>query len=455
MKTSKSVLLLLIFLTTTTYGFLQNDRRDTSRRADTLENNVFNDRRQIRNNVKKIEEKDRVFENLYDRRSFRTGTPETTNERRVYRDSNNNRRQLRNSFAEWRDNRVNMNDRQHSSVDRNQIRENTRDRNFNVNERFGTRNEIRRQISMERRINSRSRESESRRVTATARTANPSMDRQFRADLSRSDSARQMQQDARSNYGSDTEMRRNVVPKASLSFRNDEFRTDSTRHLRRVGRINFAREEINRQNALAQEQIRQVRTDMTRRSSNIDQRRNVETRISETRLNREYVRNSIRNQHGPKSNRNNFIRDLPNFRNTGRDVISNRRRADNNRESNYREPSRRDQRNIVGTQQMRITTMRDDIRTSQTRNNESRFYMTPQRRTSTLKEVRYLPQEDILNKSQKDFKLEMGITSWINAAQVILSIYLIGQIFVNSSMKNKPRLLNTLSAVGFLKEKAE
>lgn len=75
--TSKSVCLVLIFLSSTTFGFLERDFRDSmprksvrgSRNKEYLEDLPFQ-----RDISRQANEKDRVYENVYDRRSFRTGT---------------------------------------------------------------------------------------------------------------------------------------------------------------------------------------------------------------------------------------------------------------------------------------------------------------------------------------------------------------------------------------------
>ncbi|CAG9827159.1 unnamed protein product [Diabrotica balteata] len=81
---SKSVWIIFICLTSTTFGFLENlSRNDINRR------NVRGSRASVESFVEEmpfrkdtrgqVNEKDRIYENLYDRRSFRTGTDRFTN----------------------------------------------------------------------------------------------------------------------------------------------------------------------------------------------------------------------------------------------------------------------------------------------------------------------------------------------------------------------------------------
>ncbi|CAG9859735.1 unnamed protein product [Phyllotreta striolata] len=79
---STPVCLIFIFLTTTGFGFLETDFRDASRRV--RDSRDFPNRYSIDNppfRRETIRQKDRIYENLYDRRSFRTGTYRQPSER--------------------------------------------------------------------------------------------------------------------------------------------------------------------------------------------------------------------------------------------------------------------------------------------------------------------------------------------------------------------------------------
>ncbi|XP_072400875.1 uncharacterized protein [Diabrotica undecimpunctata] len=81
---SKSVWILFICLTSTTFGFLENlSRNDINRRSirgSRASVESFVEEMPFRKDTRgQVNEKDRLYENLYDRRSFRTGTDRFTN----------------------------------------------------------------------------------------------------------------------------------------------------------------------------------------------------------------------------------------------------------------------------------------------------------------------------------------------------------------------------------------
>ncbi|XP_023018935.2 uncharacterized protein [Leptinotarsa decemlineata] len=541
--TSKSVILLLIFSTTTSYGFIKNDHRVTSRRYNIRESRNLPDRRQqiernlnIRNGPHKIDEKDRVYENLYDRRSFRTGTLERneSTERRSTQFSIADRREVRNDFSQRNDNRVSVNNRQRFSNYKHQSAESSRYHNLFDNRRFVNKIELnrenRKQVPMDRRTNYQStkREFENRRQFGVDRTnvrsasfeyqritvpnkeitEIPSVYRRFRVCSSRSDSTRQIQRNARTNNyekKTDSTVRfsvdnaRNFERKESRivlskdrsnqQVRNEQFRSNRNRHMpdfeQRLNtltsrlpheyRRDTARNQLDRvmpdfeqrlntlTNRLPHEYRRDtVRNQLDRVMPNFEQRLNTLT----NRLPHEYRRDTVRNQLDRVSSSN--IRNEPRTRNTRRDFRLNSKKENHFREEISRETERRNQRNSFGNSEKRTVSIRYNSPALEARRLETTTNVIPQARVSNSYSVRHLPEKQFslvstelegksvdLQNSPERFeylKPNLDINSWVNAAQVILGIYLLGQIFLNSSTKSKPRF-NMLSTVGAVKNK--
>nr|XP_023018935.1 uncharacterized protein LOC111507808 [Leptinotarsa decemlineata] len=510
--TSKSVILLLIFSTTTSYGFIKNDHRVTSRRYNIRESRNLPDRRQqiernlnIRNGPHKIDEKDRVYENLYDRRSFRTGTLERneSTERRSTQFSIADRREVRNAFSQRNDNRVSVNNRQRFSNYKHQSAESSRYHNLFDNRRFVNKIELnrenRKQVPMDRRTNSQStkREFENRRQfgvdRTNARSASfdyqritvpnkeiteiPSVYRRFRVCSSRSDSTRQIQRNARTNnYDKKTdstvrfsvdnarnfERKENRIvlskDRSNQQVRNELFRSNRNRHMPDLEqRLNTLTSRLPHEyrRDTARNQLDRVMPDFEQRLSTLT-----------NRLPHEYRRDTVRNQLDRVSSSN--IRNEPRTRNTRRDFRLNSKKENHFREEISRETERRNQRNRFGNSEKRTVSIRYNSPALEARRLETTTNVIPQARVSNSYSVRHLPEKQFSlvstelegksvdrQNSRERFeylKPNLDINSWVNAAQVILGIYLLGQIFLNSSTKSKPRF-NMLSTVGAVKNK--
>lgn len=111
--TSKPVVILLIVFVSTSFGFLDNPNRDYESRRSFRSSRVSMDREFSeklpfrRDNNRRANEKDVIYENLYDRRSFRTGTDRHIRNQDRERISNIKDRHLTERYVLFnRDNRI-------------------------------------------------------------------------------------------------------------------------------------------------------------------------------------------------------------------------------------------------------------------------------------------------------------------------------------------------------------
>ncbi|XP_056644989.1 uncharacterized protein LOC130450545 [Diorhabda sublineata] len=394
-STSKSVIILLIFFISTCFGFLENLNRDHQSRRSFRRSRVSADREfreelpLRRDNSRRANEKDVIYENLYDRRSFRTGTDRQFRNQDRERVSNIQDRHL----VERSDNRVRDHNRSQLDRSRSLIQNDRRTNGFDRNirqerERFSRdirerRNDARQSRNLASRVSYREGSLEERRrhrvgVESTQLT---------RARVVR--------------------YRRNVENRQCDLNRKETQRSGGTKYVPMVIRESRVRD--------GERHSRQYRYGTLNENRNPSVNRDDSRRTRRTRniYRNDYVaRDGVLN--GPistHSSRNDVYRAASSRRDSARQV------------SNARINSRNTENDSGSSRQ--FVPVGSNQRATRQSIDQSRSVQSTDRRSVPV--VEYLPNENLVR------KLKFDVLA--NVIQVILGVYLIGQIFAHSSKK--------------------
>ncbi|XP_057666430.1 pre-mRNA-splicing factor 38B-like [Diorhabda carinulata] len=415
-STSKTVIILLIFFISTCFGFLENLNRDYQSRRSFRRSRVSADREfreelpLRRDNSRRVNEKDVIYENLYDRRSFRTGTDRQFRNQDRDRVSNIQDRHL----VERSDNRVTDHNRSQLDRSRSLIQNDRRTNGFDRN------------IRRERDRNLEIRNGNERKIS-TGKTVEPE---RFSRDIrERRNDARQSRNLAsRISYreGSLEERRRHRVGVESTQLT----RARVVRYRRNVEnrQCDLNRKETQRSGGtkyvpmvIRESRVRDgERHSRQYRYGTLNENRNPSVNRDDSRRTR--TRNIYRNDYvardrvlnGPistHSSRNDVYRAASSRRDSARQV------------SNARINSRNTENDSSSSR--RFVPVRSNQRATRQSIDQSRSVQSVDRRSVPV--VEYLPNENLVR------KLKFDVLA--NVIQVILGVYLIGQIFAHSSKK--------------------